>query len=172
MIATLSEKLQADRFKQWRLESTGKNYLISDGPNPPDFYFDLSDRKGWLEVTDVFENNDEAKFRYCKISRYSFSGLPDQIGLFLINQLQKKLSNPSYRRVYEERGKGILLLTCESIAFDVVNLARIEEALVAFQPMNDLGFFATAYFEYDLERERYYRLIYGREEIRGQLLDD
>ena len=98
--------------------------------------------------------------------------MPDQIALFLINQLQKKLSNPSYRRVYDVRGKGILLLTCESIAFDVVNLTRVVEELVAFQSMNDLGFFATAYFEYDLERERYYRLIYGHVEIRDQLLED
>ena len=164
MIATLSEKLQADRFKQWRFESTGKSYLISDGPNPPDFYFDLPDRKSWLEVTDVFENNEEAKFRNCKIPRYSFEGLPDQTARFLINQLQKKLSNPSYRPAYEERGKGTLLLTCESIGFDAVNFARVEEALDTFQPIDDLGFFATAYFEYELKGRQYYRLVYGRDE--------
>jgi hypothetical protein len=164
VIATLSEKLQADRFKQWRFESTGDNYLISDGPNPPDFYLDLPDRKGWLEVTDVFENNEDAKFRYSKIPRYSFSGSPDQTARFLINQLQKKLSNPSYRGAYEERGKGILLLTCESIGFDAVNLARVEEALGTFQPISDLGFFATAYFEYEIEGRQNYRLVYRHEE--------
>jgi hypothetical protein len=164
VVATLSEKLQADRFKQWRFEFTGKNYLISDGPNPPDFNFDLPDKRTWLEVTDVFENNEDAKFRYSKISQCSFSGLPDQTARFLINQLQKKLSNRSYRRVYEERGKGILLLTCESIGFDAVNLARVEEALRTFRPINDLGFFGTAYFEYEIEGQQYYRVVYGHDE--------
>jgi hypothetical protein len=164
VIATLAEKLQADRFKQWRFESTGKIYLINDGPNPPDFHFDLPNRKSWLEVTDVFENDEEAKFRNSKILRYSFKGLPDQIARRFIKGLQKKLTNPNYRPAYEERGKGTLLLTSESVAFDVVNLARVEEAIATFQPTADLGFFATAYCEYELEGRRYYRLVYGRDE--------
>src|SRR6266850_4804549 len=40
MTATLSEKLQADRFKQWFFEQNKICYVITDGPNPPDFLLD------------------------------------------------------------------------------------------------------------------------------------
>jgi hypothetical protein len=67
---------------------------------------------------------------------------PDQLALRLLSKLDEKLAKTRYRRIYEQRGQRILLLTCEDFFFDQVNLARVEEALASFNPTNDQGSFA------------------------------
>ena len=166
MTATLSEKLQADRFKQWFFEQTNICYSITDGPNPPDFFLDSPIHKTWLEVTDIYLNDDQAEFLSSPIRRsYSFSGSPDQIALRLLNQLSRKLSKTSCQPIFEQRGKGILLLTCEDLMFDEVNLARVHESF-PFSPFEDQGFFKRAYFAYrlfkDPDRSEIYELVYPR----------
>jgi hypothetical protein len=164
MPATLSEKLQADRFKQWFFEQTKICYAITDGPNPPDFLLDSSTHKTWLEVTDIYLNDDQAEFLNSPKRRsYSFHGSPDEIALRLLNQLSQKLSKASYQRIFEQRGKGTLLLTCEDLMFDEVNLARVHESF-PFSPLGDRGFFERAYFAYRLSRDpdrpEIYELVY------------
>jgi hypothetical protein len=69
----------------------------------------------------------------------------------------------SYRAVYEQRGPGFLLLTCQDCFFDEVNLARVHEALASYRPTNDQGFFKAAYFEYTLPgADRVYEVIHPR----------
>lgn len=166
MTATLSEKLQADRFKQWFFEQIKICYVITDGPDPPDFLLDSSTRKTWLEVTDIYLNDDQAEFLNSKRQSYSFDGSPDdEPALRLLSQLNRKLSKISYQPIFEQRGKGILLLTCKDIMFDEVNLARVHESF-PFSPFEDQGFFERAYFAYRLckgpDQSEIYELVYPR----------
>jgi hypothetical protein len=96
---------------------------------------------------------------------FSFFGSPDEPAFRLVNQLNWKLSKNSYRPIFEERGKGFLLLTCEDFMFDEVNLARVEEFFEcppSWFPMDNQGFFSKAYFEYRLRGAGpTYKLVYS-----------
>jgi hypothetical protein len=151
---TPSERIQAGRFAEWFSAQTGTQHSIIDGPNPPDFLLQSDSHQTWLEVTDIYLSNEQAKFFNSPTSQtYKFEGYPDELATRFINQLNRKLSNNSYRPIFEERGKGLLLLTCEDFMFDDVNLARVEECLECLPswfPLDNQGLFSTAYFEYCL----------------------
>jgi hypothetical protein len=129
----------------------------------------------WLELSDIFLTNEQAKFK-CGRGGNTFkigmgdpneppdpASSPDQLALRLLDKLNEKLAKMSYRRIHEQRGQGILLLTCQDFCFDQVNLARVEEELASFNPTNDQGFFRLAYFEYCVPgAERVYRKVYPR----------
>jgi hypothetical protein len=70
----------------------------------------------------------------------------------------------SYKNVFEKLGPGILLLTCRDIVFDSVNLSGMEAGLYSFAPVGDRGFFARVYFEYLIDDQRLYRVVYPRNE--------
>jgi hypothetical protein len=107
-------------------------------------------------------NNAQAKFLNSPSERrFSFHGSPDEPAVRLLQKLDEKLAKPSYQHIYEQRGPGLLLLTCQDCFFDEVNLARVHEALMAYRPSDDRGFFRAAYFEYSLPgADRVYEVIY------------
>src|ERR1700730_11382864 len=110
--------------------------------------------EGCLEVSDIYMKNEQAKFLNVFNERsFGFEGPLDETALRLIAKLDEKLGKQSYERICEERGKGLLLLTCQDSFFDAVNLAQARQALASFSPTNDQGFFQTAYFEYQLPGE-------------------
>lgn len=49
----------AERFAKWFSEITGQSYTIIRGPDPPDFFMEPG---SWLELTDIFLTNEQAKF--------------------------------------------------------------------------------------------------------------
>jgi hypothetical protein len=120
-----SETLIAERFVRWFSETTGRPYTIQRGDDPPDF---LMERGTWLELSDIFLTNEEAKFEYGRGGNIFKIGMPDpndpldpasspdQLALRLLSKLDEKLAKTSYRRVYERRGQGILLLTCQDFS--------------------------------------------------------
>src|SRR6266487_5381877 len=123
---TPSERIQADRFAEWFSGQTGTQYSATDGPNPPDFLLQSDSHQTWLEVTDIYISNEQAKFLNSPTCQtYKFEGYPDELARRFVTQLQGKLSTNSYRPIFEERGKGLLLLTCEDCVFDDVSLARV-----------------------------------------------
>jgi hypothetical protein len=127
---TKAERLQAAHFVEWFYERTGTRYSITDGRNPPDFLLQSNSHQTWLEVTDIFLNNEQAEFLNSPASEaFSFFGSLDEPALRFVNQLNRKLSKDSHRSIFEKRGKGFLLLTCEDFTFDVVNLATVQECL-------------------------------------------
>jgi hypothetical protein len=126
----------------------------------------------WLEVSDIFLTDGQAKFLNLPgEQKFTLSGAPDdpasspdQTASRLLNKLDEKLAKTSYRRIYDQRGQGILLLTCQDFFFDEVNLARVEEKLAFFNPSNDQGFFRLAYFEHCVPADkRVCKKIYPRE---------
>ena len=156
-----SEARIDERFATWLSQITGRQYTASPGGNPPDF---LLKPEGWLEVSDIYLRNEQAKFLNLASERsFKFTGPLDETALRLLAKLDEKLGKRSYQRVHEERGKGILLLTCQDMFFDAVNLAQVHQALASFNPANDRGFFQSAYFEYQLQGEdRTYEVVYPR----------
>jgi hypothetical protein len=162
-----SERLQAARFAEWLSAHTGTEYSITGGPNPPDFLLQSTSHRTWLEVTDIYLSNEQAEYLNSPaIQTFSFWGSPDEPALRLVNQLNRKLSKDSYRPIFEKRGKGFLLLTCEDFGFDEVNLARLHQFLESppsYFPIDDQGFFSKAYFEYRLlgAKPVHYELVYS-----------
>jgi hypothetical protein len=120
--------------------------------------------EGWLEVSDIYMRNEQAKFlNVLNGSSFGFEGPLDEIALRLVAKLDEKLGKQSYEHAYRERGKGLLLLTCQDFFFDGVNLAQAHQALALFTPTNDRGFFQAAYFEYQLSGgDRTYEVVYPR----------
>jgi hypothetical protein len=61
MANAASETLIAERFAKWFSETTGRPYTIQRGDDPPDF---LMEPGTWLELSDIFLTNEQAKFEY------------------------------------------------------------------------------------------------------------
>ena len=156
-----SEMRIAQLFAEWLAQTTRRPCTISPGDDPPDF---LIEPEGWLEVSDIYLRNEQARFLNVARERsFGFSGPLDETALRLIAKLEEKLGKESYERVYAQRGKGILLLTCQDCFFDGVNLAQVHQTLEVFQPTSDHGFFQKAYFEYQLPGgDRVYEVVYPR----------
>ena len=58
MALTASQRVQATRFAEWFFAQSGTQYSITDGPDPPYFLLQSRSHKTWLEVTDIFINNE------------------------------------------------------------------------------------------------------------------
>jgi hypothetical protein len=155
------ELMEADRFLRCLAESVDQNYAIKDRPNPPDFVFSLGDTEMWLEVTDIFLSNEQAKFQKPSTGgSFTWNAPVDETS----RRMFEKLSKTSYKVAFEKYGPGILLLTCRDFGFGAVDLGQIARDLNSFSPVEDQGFFKRAYFEYCFEGQRVYRVAYPRDE--------
>ena len=133
-----SEARIAERFARWLSHETGRQYRVTPGDDPPDF---IMQPKGWLEVTDIYLRNEQAKFLNSPAEKsFRFSGPLDETALRLITKLDEKLRKESYQPAYAEHGKGTLLLTCQDDFFDEVNLAQVHQTLASFRPTTIAGF--------------------------------
>lgn len=148
----------AQRFVE-HLRSAGTPYTLIAAADPPDF---LLEPGAWLELSDIYMNNAQAKsLNSLGETRFRFHCSPDEPAMRLLQKLDQKLAKTSYQHIYEQRGPGFLLLTCQDWFFDAVNLARVHEALRGYRPSGDRGFFRAAYFEYRLPgADRVYEIVY------------
>jgi len=150
----------AQRFAEY-LSRGGESYTVVPAADPPDF---LLEPGTWLELSDIYRNEGEATFLNSPTeTRFSFQGSPDEPAVRLLQKLDEKLAKTSYQHIYDQRGSGLLLLTCQDCAFDEVNLAQVHQAVASFRPTDDRGFFEAAYFEYRLpNEERTYEVVYPK----------
>jgi hypothetical protein len=160
-----SEMLIARRFAKWLSHSTSQAYTVTRGPNPPDF---LLNPGTWLELTNIYLSDKQAKFLNSpEVRRFRFRGSPEKLSFRLLKKLDEKLAKTSYRAVHQERGPGVLLLSCQDCFFDEVILNRVQKAVISFKPRDDRGFFRRAYFEYRLPAsDHVYEIIYPASEVR------
>jgi hypothetical protein len=109
MSKVASETRIAERFADWLSKETGQRHSVTRAPNPPDF---LLSTGTWLELSNIYLNDEEAEFCNSPQEK-TLSGIcsPDQLALRLLQKLDEKLANKSYQEIYQQRGKGILLLT-------------------------------------------------------------
>ena len=148
----------AQRFAEY-LSRDGTRYSVVPAPDPPDFFLEPG---AWLELTDIYLSDAQAKFLNSPGERhFSSKCSADEPARRLLHKLNEKLGKISYQSVYDARGPGFLLLTCQDFVFDEVNLACVHEALPSFRPNSDQDFFRAAYFEYRLPGAvPVYELIY------------
>src|SRR5262245_26522973 len=95
----------AKRFAKWFSETTGRSYTVEPGDDPPDF---LMEPGTWLELTNIFLTNEQAKFEHGRGGNTFCIGMgdpnkpdpassPDQTALRVLNKLAQKLEKKSYR---------------------------------------------------------------------------
>jgi hypothetical protein len=155
----------AQRFLVCLADSVGQKCVIKDRPNPPDFLFSIGDTETWLELSDIYLSDEQARFLNRSEEKvFKFEGSADETALRMFTKLKEKLAKPSYNDAFARFGPGILLLTCQDVVFGSVDLARIADGLYSFSPFEDRGFFKRAYFEYLLDGQRVYRVVYPRDE--------
>jgi hypothetical protein len=141
----------AQRFAEFLGQREGKQCAVTPADNPPDFWLTVGHTKSWLEITDVFINNEEAKWLNRRSdAKFMFGPLPvDAVAMRLFTQLDEKLTKSSYENAVIKTGqKGVLLLTSQHSAFGEVDLAHVEAGVAAFKPSNDRCLFKAAFFEY------------------------
>ena len=162
-----SETRIAERFATWLSQLTGRKCSVRPGDDPPDF---VIEPEGWLELSNIYLSEAEAKFDNSREGgKFTFECSPEQTAERLLQKLDEKLAKASYREIYKQRGKGILLLTCQDFFFDAVNLTRVQQRLESFHPTKDHGFFEVAYFEYQVPAaDRVYQIIYPANETTVQ----
>jgi hypothetical protein len=161
--ATAYERKIAERFARFLGERDGVKYDVIEGNNPPDFLLSVNGAiKTWLELSDVFLNNEEGKFlNQPEEKRFTFSGAVDELAQRVLERLDHKLGKPSYQDGASQFGQGILLLICQHVTFGEVDLAQIQRELGTYAPRKDHGLFEVAYFEYQLTGEpRNYMVVY------------
>jgi hypothetical protein len=148
----------AQRFAEY-LSRDGTPYSVVPALDPPDFFLEPGT---WLELSNIYLRDAQAKFLNSPSERhFSFECSPGEPALRLVHTLNEKLGKTSYQAVFDARGPGFLLLTCQDCVFDEVNLAHVHEALASFRPRSDQGFFRAAYFEYNLPgADRVYELVH------------
>ena len=144
------EKAVITEFIVWLNGQTGKQYVLGERPDPPDAILHSGDETTWVEHADIYRSADEAhEDRSFAIGdeppfvhRENPICEPDtRIAKCLIQVLEKKLQKSSYRKIYEEKGAGILLLTLRDPLFDDWTIAAIEKALDGYRAEDDHGFF-------------------------------
>src|ERR1041385_1980468 len=98
-----SEARIAKRFARWLSAETGRQYSVTPGDDPPDFVMQPG---GWLEVTDIYLRNEQAKFLNSPAEKsFGFRGPLDETALRLVAKLDEKLRKESYRPAYTQHGK-------------------------------------------------------------------
>jgi hypothetical protein len=139
----------AQRFAEY-LSRRGIAYSVVPAGDPPDFFLEPGT---WLELSDIYLSDAEAKFLNSpKKGRFWFHGSLDEPALRLLRKLDEKLGKTSYQAVYEDRGPGFLLLTCQNCFFDEVNLARVHEAIASYRPTKRSGVLQSGLFRVQVTR--------------------
>ena len=94
------DRLIVNRFLAVWSKHQGEKYVLLDGPDPPDFLLDSQRQKTWLEVTGIYMNEAQGKFRNSPGERvFQFSGDPAETAERLLSQLERKLANRNYERI-------------------------------------------------------------------------
>lgn len=164
MSATEYERRIAERFAQFLAARDNLPCSVTPADNPPDFLLTIGESQTWLELSDVFLSNSEAKFLNRPQEKpFEFHCAVDELARRLRERLDNKLGKQSYERVARRLGAGTLLLTCQHCVLTEVDIAHVEEAVRTYKATTDRGFFRVAYFEYQLQGEsRQYVTAYRR----------
>jgi hypothetical protein len=161
------ELAQCNRFLAWWRAQSGEVLRIIERPNPPDFVLESDLRRTWLEVSDVFFDDEDVDWRLSSDSspREILGDTDDQFIARFVRGLHKKLSKRSYSSAHSMYGRGILLLTAQYALMDGPLLDSLQLALRTILTESDHGFFGEAYLECQLTGRWQYGLVYPRVEL-------
>ena len=161
------ELAQCKRFIAWRLKQFGEQFMIISRPNPPDFVLEFSGKQTWLEVTDVFFDDEDVDWQLSKISapRGILENTDDKFINRAVEGLSKKLGKKSYLPFFNSLGKGFLLLTGRYWLIDDVLLYSLQQALRQSLSCADMGCFKEAYLECYVAGLWQYGMIYPQQDL-------
>src|SRR6266403_2679950 len=92
----------ANSTVKWLSDRTSQFYTVTRGPNPPDF---LLNPGSWLELSDIYLSNEEAKFDNSREGgKFTFECSPSRQSSGFYKS--SKLAKASYREIYKQPGKG------------------------------------------------------------------
>ncbi len=146
-------------FVNWLNTWDSRRWEIVERPNPPDAILRSGTTFTWIEHTNIFRNDEEARdqmsHRTPGEQPYTHPGqsiyLRDTFGEAFSDRLHCKLTLLSYEPVHRKFGRGILLLDERDPLFDARTLEDIRERAVAYaewSPKGGLGFYSTVYLHY------------------------
>jgi len=126
------------KFKKY-YKSKGMSVRILDRPDPPDGIVKIDGRKTWIEITDCYLNQQyakkitasasEIKKEKKKKDKQTTSPLHN-IESELKKVILKKYTKNSIGKVYEELGRGILLVGIFSPLHSAQKLVKSEKKLI------------------------------------------
>ena len=142
------------KYVRWHNDLNKSNYCIVETPDPPDALISDGKSTSWIEHTDLFRNQDEARSLMTFISQGE-SHIPHSANLIvepdkqmaqgLIDRLGDKFSKRSYEPFFDKFGKGTLLVSVQDPLFGYDTLQEIETALRDYTFNGDLGYFKDVF---------------------------
>jgi hypothetical protein len=115
------ELAQGNRFIAWRRKQFDEQFTIVGRPNPPDFILELSGKQTWLEVTDVFRDDQDVDWLLASAPPpRDLQNADDQFVDQVVKRLNTKLAKKSYLSCFKQFGQGFLMLTGRYYIFNDV----------------------------------------------------
>jgi len=155
------ELAQCRRFIEWRRKQFDEQFSIIRRPNPPDFILELSGKQTWLEVTDVFFDDEDVDWQLAVAPPpRDLENTDDQFVERAVKQLNTKLSKKSYSSCFNQLGQGFLMLTARYYFINDVLLHQLQRTLRGSFLRSGVGCFKEAYLECYLADAWEYGMIY------------
>lgn len=165
-------------FIDWLNDKDGTKYEIVARPDPPDAILKDVESYMWVEHTDLYRSDDEAREEYEAIladpgetpfvhSENPVIGPDERIANSLLVNLCKKLIKSSYRDAFDLYGPGIIIMTERDPLFSNSSLTAIKNALHDFVCEDDQGHFKEVFLGYRaFDKLIFWRIYPGIDEIK------
>jgi hypothetical protein len=145
------ETAVVDDFVAWLSDKSGANWTVLERPDTPDAVISNGVETSWVEHTDLYRTWEEARSETSFITPdkkhipHAENPIfdPDRrIAIALMNLLQSKLSNDSYRQAYEVYGPGFLVISERDPLFNKDSIAEIDRISEEIKISDDRGYFS------------------------------
>jgi len=138
----------------------GNDPEIIDKPNPPDAIVQQGNKIFWVEHTNAYRNEDEARELWTHVvhgekphqRKEEIIFEPDkQMSLSILNAMVKKMTSDSYAWCFEKYGQGILIISERDALFSDSTLQTLKKDTEGFydslcwKRCGNKGFFHSAY---------------------------
>lgn len=175
-IKNAHENYVIDCFLKWINANSKHSFVFVEKPDPPDAIIRCKEFESWVEHTDVYRNHEEAREELTTVTPGETPILhseeiifePDAITAHqVLAAIDKKIAKSSYKRVYDEFGAGILLLSERDPLFSESTLHRINDYLKATDFAHVHSYFSRVYLAYRYHTElKFFLLLHDPKDTR------
>ncbi len=168
-------------FVSWLNTLSREDFQIVARPNPPDAIIKGVTQTEWLEHTDAYRSDEEAKE---ELSLATPGGEPykrekvllvepdKRIVAAILNNVHRKLQKNSYKEAFEKYGPGTLIISERDALFDEQSLELVRRSLPSYYFHGDRGYFKRAYLCIRSEGGYFFELLYEKTVTSSRLVDD
>jgi hypothetical protein len=130
------EKAYLKAFCQWASAKYNKTLTILDFPDPPDALIQVDNKQTWLELTQAFRSEEEAREHTAFITpgrppytrkEQLIADCDWRINQAFFKALDKKIWHRNYQPLLEKYGYGILIVDIKDLLFDDSTLHLIKD---------------------------------------------